>query len=279
MQQSQYKSSLELKHLARMQMMRNFGLILGTLILKFTITFIVSNITSVLAPADTAIGLVISFILTFLVDAAASILGVGASLVFLKAACNMRTSIDDLFCGFRENTLNILKIGAIIALIESICSIPPTIASMQYSSIVSSLPIFKESDAYTMGPFLTGDILSSDELFEAYSILSSASLRLILIVLVCTLISLVLTLPFFPAFFMLLDFPNWSTTEILKTSFDVMHGNKMRLFALYISFIPAYLLGFFTCGLSLIWVIPHLHMTLANFYLDLMAVRNRGMGR
>lgn len=260
-------------------MTHNWGLILGTLILKFTITFIVSNITSVLAPIDTMIGLIISFILMFLVDAAASILSVGASLVFLKVACNMRTSIDDLFCGFRENTANILKIGTVIALIESICSIPPTIASMQYSNIVNSLPIFKEADAYTMGPFLMGDIINSDELIEAYSVLSSASLRLIVIALVCTLISLVLTLPFFPAFFMLLDFPGWSATNILKMSFDVMHGNKMRLFALYLSFIPAYLLGFFTCGLSLIWVIPHLHMTLANFYLDLMAVRNRGMGR
>lgn len=273
MQQYPYKSSFELKHMARTQTMRHFGLIIGTIIAKFAITFIVSNITSVLAPVDTIIGLIINFILMFLVNAFASILSVGASLVFLKTACDMKSSIGDLFCGFRENTLNILKIGSIIAFIESVCSIPPSIAYLQYSNLVNSLPFSKEGDAYAMGPFLMENALSIDEL----AILSSASVKMCLIALICTTISIILTLPFFPAFFMLVDFPDWNTPTILRTSFDVMQGNKLRLFALYASFIPAYLLGFFTCGLSLIWVIPHLNMTLTNFYLDLMAVRNRGM--
>lgn len=275
MQQSQYKSNFELKFLARAQTGRHFGLLLGTIILKFAITLLVANIASVLAPVDTTVGLVINFILVFLVDAAASILSVGASLVFLKTACNMKSSIEDLFCGFQKNTFEILKIGAIIALIESICSIPLDIASLQYANIVNTVPLFKESNDAAMGAFLMGGSISSDELLEAYGILSNVSMKLCLIMVVCTVTSLVLTLPFFPALFMVLDFPDWNASTILKMSFEVMHGNKLRLFLLYISFIPAYLLGIFTCGLSLIWVIPYMNMTLANFYLDLMAARNR----
>ena len=74
---------------------------------------------------------------------------------------------------------------------------------------------------------------------------------------------------------MVLDFPNWSSTTVLKRCFEVMNGNKMRLFLLYVSFLPSFLLGIFTCGITLIWVIPSMNMALTNFYLDIMAVRNK----
>jgi uncharacterized membrane protein len=76
---------------------------------------------------------------------------------------------------------------------------------------------------------------------------------------------------------MLLDFPNQSVTEILKKCFDVMHGNKFRLFMMYFSFVPLMFLSVFTCGIALIWVLPYMKMTAANFYLDMMSVRNRNI--
>ncbi|MDE6221345.1 MAG: DUF975 family protein [Lachnospiraceae bacterium] len=100
-------------------------------------------------------------------------------------------------------------------------------------------------------------------------------MKFYLIMFVCAVISLILTLPFFPAFYMILDFPNWSATTILKKSFEVMNGNKLRLFLLYAGFIPAFLLSLFTCGITLIWVIPYMNMALTNFYLDIMSVRNK----
>jgi uncharacterized membrane protein len=98
-----------------------------------------------------------------------------------------------------------------------------------------------------------------------------------MIMLVCSLVSFVLTLPFFPAYYMLLDFPNQSVTQILKKCFDVMHGNVFRLLWMYVSFVPLMLLSVFTFGIGLIWVIPYMKMTAANFYLDMMSVRNRNM--
>lgn len=275
MQQSQYKSSMELKFLARMQTAQHFGLIIATIILKFIIVYFTSNLVSMLVPMDGVTGYVVNFILLFFVDTAASLLSVGASLIFLKTACGINSSIDDLFCGFRKSTMTILKIGAIISLVESICTIPLNIAAIQYVRVLNSIPYFNENNLNTLSPFLMRNAMDSDELLEAYAVMSSASMKVCLVMLVCTVVSLILTLPFFPAFYMILDFPGWNASTVLKRSFEVMHGNKMRLFLLYVSFIPSYLLSIFTCGLSLIWVIPYMNMTLTNFYLDLMSVRNK----
>lgn len=273
--QQQYKSNFELKLLARMQTGQYLGILIGAILLKFIITFLATDIVSALVPVTTTIGFVINYIVTFLVQVAASILNVGTSFIFLKSACYMPSTIKDLFCGFGQNTVKILKIGAIIAVIESICMIPLQIASIQYADILNSIPFLSEGNG--LGLFLGGSTLDSSELLTAYNVMYSASMKFYLIMFVCTAISLILTLPFFPVFYMILDFPNWSVSTILKKSFEVMNGNKVRLLLLYVSFIPSFLLSIFTCGIALLWVIPYMDMTLTNLYLDMMAVRNKTM--
>lgn len=276
MQPSQYKSNFELKFLARMQTGQHLGILVGSLLLKLILTFMAVNLVSSMIPMTTTIGFVINYIAVFAVQVAASVLNVGASFIFLKTACNMPSAIGDLFCGFRQDTAKILKIGAVIAVIESICMIPLEIASAQYMEIMDSIPFFSGGNANNLSHLLAaGSSADSSELLEAYSIMYSASMKFYLIMFVCTAISLILTLPFFPAFYMVLDFPDWSAGTILKKSFEVMSGQKIRLFLLYVSFIPIFLLSLFTCGITLIWVIPYQNMTLANLYLDIMAVRNR----
>lgn len=271
--QQQYKSNFELKLLARMQTGQYLGILIGAILLKFIITYLATDILSALVPVTTTAGLVISYIITFIVQVAASILSVGASFIYLKSACNMQSTIKDLFCGFGQNTVKILKIGAVITVIESICMIPLQIASMQFADILNSIPFLSEGNG--LGLLLGGSTMDSSELMAAYSVLYSASMKFYLIMFVCTVISMTLTLPFFPAYYMILDFPNWTVTTILKKSFEVMNGNKMRLLLLYVSFIPSFLLSVFTCGITLIWVIPYMNMTLTNLYLDIMAVRNK----
>lgn len=275
MQQSQYKSNFELKLLARMQTSQRLGILLGAIILKFIITSLVADIVSSIVPTKTMTGYVVNYILLFAVSTATSLLSVGASFIFLKTACNMKSSIEDLFCGFRKNTLKILQVGAVIALIESICVIPFNIASVQYVDILDSILLSSGNSIGDFSPFLSGSLVDNDEFLAAYSVLYSATIKLCLTMVACTAVSLILTLPFFPAFFMLLDFPEWSASTILKRSIEVMNGNKLRLFWLYLSFVPSFLLSMFACGIPLIWILPYMNMATTNFYLDLMAVRNR----
>lgn len=275
MQQPQYKNNFEIKYLARMQTGQHLGILIGSILLKFIITFLAVNIISTLIPTSSTTGYVINYILVFLVQVTASVLNVGACFIFLKSACSMTSTVSDLFCGFQQNTVKILKIGAVITIIDSICMIPLDIASIQYADMLNSVPFFSESASNSFDLFLGGNSADSHELLEAYSIFYNASMKFYLIMLVCTAISLILTLPFFPAYYMVLDFPDWSAATILKKSFEVMSGNKFRLFMLYVGFIPSFLLSIFTCGISLIWVIPYMNMALTNFYLDIMSVRNK----
>lgn len=273
--QQQYKSSFELKFLARMQTGQYLGILVGSTLLKFIITFLAIDLISSLIPTTTAAGFVINYILVFIVQVAASVLNAGTSFIFLKSACRMPSAIGDLFCGFRQNTVKILKIGAVIAVIESICTIPLEIASVQYADMLNSIPLFSGGNGNELSFFLSGSSVGSSEFMESYSIWYSASMRFYLIMFVCAAVSLILTLPFFPAYYMVLDFPDWDAATVLKKCFEVMNGNKLRLLLLYVSFIPSFLLSIFTCFITLIWVIPYLNMTLTNFYLDLMSVRNK----
>lgn len=277
MQQSQYKNNFELKFLARVQTGQHLGLLVGALLLKFIITFTAVNLVSSLIPTTTTISTVINYIAVFAAQVVASVLNVGTSFIFLKTACNMPSTIEDLFCGFRQNTVKILKIGAVIAVIESICMIPLEIAFTQYAEILNSIPLLNSGNVNDLSRLLAGTPADSSELIEAYSILYGATMKFYLIMFVCSVISLLLTLPFFPAFYMVLDFPNWSAATILKKSFEVMNGQKVRLLLLYISFVPVFLLSLFTCGIALIWVYPYRSMALANLYLDIMSVRNKSV--
>lgn len=98
---------------------------------------------------------------------------------------------------------------------------------------------------------------------------------LVIINAVCMMVYVVITLAFTPVFYMMLDFPNYTVKDILKKSIEVMKGNKMRYFLLDLSFIPWMFVGILTCGIGLLWIIPYMNMTSTNFYLDLMACRNK----
>lgn len=275
MTQSPYKSNSELKFLARMQTGRYFGILIGAILLNFILSTAIVNVVSLIIPVGTVAGYVLNYILVFIAQIACSILNVGIACIFLKSACNMPGTITDLFCGFKQNSIKALKIGAIITTIESICLLPFEFASLHIVDIWNSIPLFSEYNVNDLSMMISNGSINSYELLEAYSILSSAMLKYYLIMFVCIVISSVLTLPFFPAFYMVIDFPDWDTATILRRCFEVMQGNKLRLFVLYLSFIPLFLLSVFTCGLALIWLIPYMKMTATNFYLDIMAVRNK----
>lgn len=276
MQQPQYKSNFEIKFLARMHTGQHLGILISATLVKFIITIFAVNFVSMLIPTDTTIGYFINYILVFFIQVAASVLSVGTAFIFLKSACNMPSTISDLFCGFRQNTVKILKISAVIAVIESICMIPLDIASVQYTEMINSISLF-QNNGTSLSLLLSGSTIDNHEFLEAYSVFYSASMKFYLIMLICTIISTILTLPFFPVFYMVLDFPDWSATTILKKSFEVMSGNKLRLFLLYVSFVPSFLLSIFTCGIPLIWVIPYMSMAETDFYLDMMSVRNKSV--
>lgn len=236
-----YKSFAELKALARMQMRGNNTALIGAFLLQELIALLASSLLIVFIPGTDTASTILSFVVSLVLQLLIGIVQIGAHLLFLHAACNMRCQISDLFSAFRSNTDKAIKVQIPLVLISAICSLPSTIYSWHIG--------------YT----------------EDYTLLMNSYLIMIGGLLVNAFIMLFL----FPLLYLYLDFPDQEIDELYRKSVSIMKGNKLRLFLLELSFIPAMLLGFVTCGLALFWVIPYRNVTLTNFYLDIMSQRNK----
>lgn len=259
MTHSQYKSNFQLKHLARVQMNGHFGLLAGAVLIPALISFLAFELIDSVFNLNYASNYIAGFIAQIIL----SVLQVGATLIYLKSACNMPSQTSDLFYGFKNNTAVALKIGFLFVFIKSVCTIPCELVNLQLADSID-----------TLIPAIT-ETTTISEMMETYSVFYSAMLSYYGLMLCCLLASFLLKIIFVPAYYLMLDFPEWNTLTIIKKSIEIMRGNKLRYILLQISFLPLLFLSFFTCGLTLIWTIPYINMTNTNFYLDIMAVRNK----
>ena len=69
--------------------------------------------------------------------------------------------------------------------------------------------------------------------------------------------------------YIIADNPDIEPMDAIDKSREMMHGNKMRLFFLYFSFIGWFLLSALTLGVGFIFLMPYIQTTVANFYVDL----------
>lgn len=89
-----------------------------------------------------------------------------------------------------------------------------------------------------------------------------------MLVLIGILPALTVSLPYGLACYVLLDQPYITAREALGTSRRLMKGNYLRLFRLWISFLPFVLLIAGTSGVALLWVKPYFHTTMSQFYME-----------
>lgn len=238
-----YKPFRELKRLAKVQLQGKYGTMIGALILQELLVLFATGILSMLLPGTDTLSNILYYILTFIVQLIAGILQAGVSFLYLKAACGMQCSVGDIFYCFKHSPDKAIKIEFVLAIINAVCMLPSDILTWKY-------PLTSLTDY--------------DEIAMMYSV-----------TLLCMMVYVVITLAFTPVFYMMLDFPNYTVKDILKKSIEVMKGNKMRYFLLDLSFIPWMFVGFLTCGIGLLWIVPYMNMASTNFYLDLMACRNK----
>lgn len=69
--------------------------------------------------------------------------------------------------------------------------------------------------------------------------------------------------------FILAENKGMPAREAIDRSRKMMDGHKMELFLLMLSFIGWLLLGYVTFGIALVWVVPYMGTTIANFYQSL----------
>lgn len=67
-------------------------------------------------------------------------------------------------------------------------------------------------------------------------------------------------------YFVALDNPELGAMDVIRKSKDLMQGHKMDYFILELSFVGWAILSVFTLGFLLLWLIPYMQVTMANFY-------------
>lgn len=67
-------------------------------------------------------------------------------------------------------------------------------------------------------------------------------------------------------FYILFDHPEYGIMQCISESGKMMKGRKWELFVLDLSFLGWQLLSALTMGILLIWTLPYIFVTLANFY-------------
>lgn len=248
----QYASRAQLKEKARDQMAGRYGnailLSICRGLIVFSLSFAISMTFSMVVTVRVLMGgsgdtSLTEYLLltacTTLLSIFAGVFQTGITLFYLNTACNRPATIANLFYGFKYLFKKSLGISAVLILLNTLCTLPCNICYFL-------LRTGKGFDNVTM-----------------------AVLYIVLMIIgVCIYIPLALGLS--QSYYLLLDFPQYSATELMKLSFRIMKGHKWELFCLELSFLPLGFLCLLSFGVGTLWLVPYMNMTKTLYFLDLM---------
>lgn len=234
---SSYQSCANLKAQAKEHMFGHYKTAVGASLLIFlTMVFFQLTGPASLGNLDTVIGIVIYYGVSFLLSAMGGLFFSGIACFYLKIVCGQHVRVGDAFWGFHFFPDKALAIQAWISLIRYVFDLP---RFLLYSRITAK-----------------------------------SGTKALAVLILCTILScfatVVLNLLYAQAFFLLHDFPQASAKELLVMSRRLMSGHKVRLLGLCISFLPLMSLSMLSCGIAMLWIMPYMYTTLAEFYLDLV---------
>lgn len=236
-----FKSSAELKASAREHLLGHYGTVIGAFLIVAAITSAVTLAVSLIVDINTIPGTVIYYAIMFLVSVLTGLFSSGSAYLYLKLICGRPVSVGDLFYGFQLCPDKAIIIQAWITLITYLSSLPQIILNcLILANITNTDKILRYMLPYALSMILSG------------------------------VVSVMLSLFYAQTYFLLHDFPQYTAKELLQKSRRLMVHHKGRLFYLYVSFLPLMLLGLLSCGLAMLWIIPYMAATEAEFYLDLI---------
>lgn len=250
---NEFSSSAQLKALSKSQPQGNYGSVIGIFALHILCTV---SLSFILVPFS-RLGLELYFVLAFLESLFAGFFIAGEALVYLKIACHERPALSDLFYYFRgpysERGTKVIRIQLVLAAVSVLCSMPYTYVQQ---ALAKDMITQLNTDS-------TADLPFNAVLFLVYAILLVAGFA----------IQIFVQLLLSQAYYLMLDFPEYSGPQLLRLAPKLIKGHKARLFYIMLSFFPLILLCLFSCGIGFLWIYPYMQTTFANFYLDLVQKR------
>ncbi|EMA6343266.1 DUF975 family protein [Bacillus cytotoxicus] len=254
----------EMKREALQSLKGKWGLGVGSTILQFVLSYIVSLVASliifipavllIIATGDSlyafeegvvgigaAIAFIFIYILMFIVNYGAyGIMVYGYTNLYVNISKRNNVTIDYLFEGFRGVNRIWKSIKAMLGVFIYSLSWVPVI----FMGILM---------------FLVGDENNPPE-----------SIALVIVVFcfifISIIVSIIASFSYAMTFYILVENPEYSVLQALKESKSIMKGHKMDLFLLWLSFIGWGILAMFTLGIGFLWLYPYFTTTTAHFY-------------
>ena len=239
---NRYKSSAELKAIAKEHMFNKYGTAIGALVIVSMITMFVSFFSTIFIDTKTVTGIILNLLISFVISVLTGLFTSGQRYFYLKISCGRPVTISDVFYGFKLFPNKAVLIQLYLSIFIYVSMLPMTLMSyMVARNPKNSLYML----FYSLAMIFYG------------------------------VVTVILSLVYSQAFFLLHDFPNYSAKELLAMSRQLMKGSKGRLFYLNVSFFPLLLLGLLSCGVAYLWLVPYMNATASEFFLDLIQNNNR----
>ena len=232
-----YKSSAELKALAKEHLLGQYGTVVGASVVVILTVGLLNTICTFFINTKTIPGLILQFIISFVLSVLAGLFTSGTNYLYLKISCGRPVTVSDVFYGFKMFPDKALLIQIYLSAWTYIAMLPMTV----FSYLILVYP----HNAVIMLVY---------------------SLTAILYLVVSVMISLI----YAQVFYLLHDFPDYSVKQLLSMSKQLMKGSKGRLFYMLVSFLPLLLLGMLSCGIAFLWLIPYMNAACTEFFLDLI---------
>lgn len=235
---NQHLSSARLKAIAREQLLGHYGTAISAEMAALSIMFAASIICSALTDQTSAAGIAISYIISFILEMINGIFLFGLTRFYLNLICGQPCHAADIFYGFRSHADKAIAVRFFQLLLDTICILPALLCLFLYAAKQSAWAFL---------------------LFCIFGVVGGIG-------------TVIITLMYSQAYYIMLDFPSYSVKQVMSSSRRIMNGNKARLFYIAVSFIPYYLLSLLSCGIAMLWIVPYRKTVFTNFYLDLMKV-------
>jgi len=250
------KTNSELKSEAYNLISEDWGIAIGA-----TVVIIIINIAVGLIPS------IIGEILTILI---AGPIAFGTALFFLKISKGEKGEIENLFIAFKSKEALFSSISAYLltllifvptVLICGIFWVALFLGDIENLSSVLGGANFEDSP-YALDPKVLNEY--SSPIFDS-GILTIVLSAIIIIFLPIVILSLILS----QVFFLLADQKANKGFEAIKMSWNLMKGNKKKLFLLQLSFIGWVILSVFTLFIGFLFLYPYMMTSFSKFYQNL----------
>lgn len=239
-----HEKSAELKRIARGKMIGNYGTAIGAYLIQTLISLVISLIVSSTVDTYTVSGMLIYIAVVIIVNLIMITLAVGELTIYLNIACGNKAKSSDVFKGVSLHPDKSIILGILVGIRIFIWVVPSIVALVIYYCTES------------IGAILAFGVLGIVGTIKAVYVECELS----------------------QCFYILLDFPDYSITEIMDVSKQMMKGHVGEYFYITCSFIPLSLLGLLSIGIGMLFIYPYIKMTMTEYYLDLIKRKNNPVG-